>query len=463
MNRWRRLKFKQLIFGKIPLWVAAAMCVFPLYVKAKPTQDLAPGQVVERLEVLGDPTQSYAIYLPSGYSTNRKWPILYCFDPGGRGSLPVKLFKSAAEKYGYIVVGSNNSRNGPNVSLSLIIQTLWDDTHKRFAVDERRVFAAGLSGGARVAASFGLAYKDAVAGVIACSGGFPSNVVPTRDTPFVYFATAGTDDFNNPELQKLDRAFSSLEKPHRLEVFEGGHEWAPAEVCMRAIEWMDLQSMLRGKREKVQAEIEDYYARRLKEGDELFASGKLYESYLAYSGLAQDFAGTRDLTELKGKLAALKGNKDVRSTIKAENELEERQARRSQEFFQIRQVIGDPEKKTEALSNLKSMISELKKMAARPAQSAERMLGRRLLSVFFVGSYEQATNEMFLKKYAEAVIDYSICIELQPDNARAHFNLAKAFLSLGDLKKARESLKFAEDKGFSDTNALDELKRQLAL
>jgi len=109
------------------------------------------------------------------------------------------------------------------------------------------------------------------------------------------------------------------------------------------------------------------------------------------------------------------------------------------------------------------MISELKKMAARPAQSAERMLGRRLLSVFFVGSYEQATNEMFLKKYAEAVIDYSICIELQPDNARAHFNLAKAFLSLGDLKKARESLKFAEDKGFSDTNALDELKRQLAL
>ena len=37
---------------------------------------------------------------------------MYAFDPGARGKLPVELMKDAAERFGYIVVGSNNSRNG---------------------------------------------------------------------------------------------------------------------------------------------------------------------------------------------------------------------------------------------------------------------------------------------------------------------------------------------------------------
>ena len=33
-----------------------------------------------------------------------------CFDAHGKGLLPVELYKDEAEKYGYIVVGSNNSK-----------------------------------------------------------------------------------------------------------------------------------------------------------------------------------------------------------------------------------------------------------------------------------------------------------------------------------------------------------------
>ena len=82
------------------------------------TDSIPKGQIVERIEALNDSSQSYALYLPSYYTPDRKWPVLYAFDPGARGRVPVERFKEAAEKYGWIVLGSNNSRNGPwDVSL----------------------------------------------------------------------------------------------------------------------------------------------------------------------------------------------------------------------------------------------------------------------------------------------------------------------------------------------------------
>src|SRR4051812_18831240 len=70
---------------------------------------LAPGAIVERVVTGADATQSYALYLPSNYTPQKKWPVIFGFDPGARGKVPVALFRDAAEKYGYIVAASNNS------------------------------------------------------------------------------------------------------------------------------------------------------------------------------------------------------------------------------------------------------------------------------------------------------------------------------------------------------------------
>jgi catechol 2,3-dioxygenase-like lactoylglutathione lyase family enzyme len=51
-------------------------------------------------------------------------------------------------KAGVIVAGSNNSRNGPMKASADAWNAMWNDTHERFAVDDKRVYATGLSGGA---------------------------------------------------------------------------------------------------------------------------------------------------------------------------------------------------------------------------------------------------------------------------------------------------------------------------
>src|SRR4030095_13564057 len=115
------------------------------------TDSIPRGQIIDKIEALNDPSQSYALYLPSNYTLDRKWPVLYAFDPGARGRVPVERFKEAAEKYGWIVLGSNNSRNGPMDVAVNAWNAMQIDSHQRFAIDDERIYATGFSGGARVA------------------------------------------------------------------------------------------------------------------------------------------------------------------------------------------------------------------------------------------------------------------------------------------------------------------------
>src|ERR1700682_2458350 len=114
-------------------------------------QNLPPGHIIDRIPCQKNDHQTYALYLPSTYSSTRTWPILYCLDPGARGRVPVERFADAAGKFGFIVAGSNTSRNGSLGPVQEAIQSLVADTTARFSIDPKRVFTAGLSGGARVA------------------------------------------------------------------------------------------------------------------------------------------------------------------------------------------------------------------------------------------------------------------------------------------------------------------------
>jgi len=133
------------------------------------------GQILDKVVCDADAAQSYALYLPSNYSPDRAWSVIFAFDPLARGRAPLVKYQAAAEKYGYIVAGSNNSRNGPwNVSLAAA-QAMSADVGTRFSIDPKRMYTAGLSGGARVAMALAISMNQ-FAGVIASSAGFSREV-----------------------------------------------------------------------------------------------------------------------------------------------------------------------------------------------------------------------------------------------------------------------------------------------
>src|SRR5262249_34797513 len=168
-----------------------------------------PGIITTKVVCKNNPEQSYAIYLPSNYTPSRKWPLLAALDPAARGNVPVEQFKVAADRYGYIVCGSNNSRNGPLPPSAEAAKAMLEDVGKRFPIDPNQVYLTGFSGGGRAATAIASWLNDRIAGVIGCGAGLAVGIEPSSSLPFIYYGTVGNEDFNYPEMKQLDRSLTA--------------------------------------------------------------------------------------------------------------------------------------------------------------------------------------------------------------------------------------------------------------
>ena len=146
----------------------------------------------------------------------------------------------------------------------------------RYSVDNRRLYATGMSGGARIACDMGYDIQTKIAGVIGCAAGFPTDRVPSKDTPFAYFAAIGNLDFNYYEIRSLRPKLEESGIPFQIRVFDGEHRWPNAEIATEALEWMEVRAMKDGKREKDPALIEELFSKRLKKVEAQITKGPMY-------------------------------------------------------------------------------------------------------------------------------------------------------------------------------------------
>ena len=421
------------------------------------TDSIPRGQIGERIEALNDSSQSYALYLPANYTPARKWPVLYAFDPGARGRVPVERFKEAAEKYGWIVLGSNNSRNGPWNVVVNAWNAMLTDAHQRFAVDDERAYATGFSGGARAAVQIAAAC-NCLAGVIANGAGFPSNLAPSPEMHFVFFGAAGVDDFNYPELKSLEEPLTKARIIHRVQTFAGRHEWPPASVATTAVEWMELQALKLGKRPRDDDFIDTTWQRALSDARTLEDAKKYDEAYPLYLDLVASFKGLRDVAEIETKVNQLGNSREVKSALREE----QAQIRKHRELESRLNTliaardggasINQSEEGFDTGNLLPKILSDLRKQAKALEDSAERRVARRVLGGLFVGLFEQGISLLQTEKnYAASIKPLKLATEVEPDRPGAFFYLALAYAANRDKKKSLQSLKTAVEKGFSDT------------
>jgi tetratricopeptide (TPR) repeat protein len=341
---------------------------------------------------------------------------------------------------------------------------MWNDVLERFKIDERRIYLTGFSGGARVACRLGYGLKGQIAGVIACGAGFPADITPSKPVPFLFFGTAGVEDFNYVEMRQLDRALDAFGAAHRVEIFEGGHSWAPAELCTRAIEWMELQAMKSSLGERSESLIDALFNKEVERVRAQETAGSIYQAYAGYVGIADEFKGLKDVAEIEQKAAALKDGKEVRQALKLEKDHESEERARSTELYRWKTQLegrvsagpsGDTEDRTIALADLKRAVADLKKRSEGQESTPDRALARRLLNQFMASSYEASMALLDRKEYDRAASNLAVDAEIMPDNWRVLYNLACAYSLKGDKKKAIDALKKSVQKGFSNASALE--------
>ncbi|MES1167476.1 MAG: hypothetical protein ABUL68_05675 [Pseudomonadota bacterium] len=395
------------------------------------------GRILERVVCRADASQSYALYVPAGYTAEKKWPVIFCFDPGGRGLVPVELLRGAAEKYGCIAAGSLTSRNGPYAASVAAARAMIADVSSRLRVDPGRVYTAGLSGGARVATL--LAMLGLAKGVIACSAGFPISAdgIPSR-VEFSYFATAGTEDFNQSELRRLDRDLEDRKAVHRLVIHGGGHEWAPAALMSEAVAWMGLQAMRSGACPRDDAMIREEWQARVA----ALPTAPGPERWLALRALTTDFAGLADTGALADEAKKLGASREVKQWVKADRASLEREQSQQEELNELAAEGSPP--------SILKFAAQLRQKAEAEADSAERQMARRLIAGFAMNTREGTRALFEQEEYAKAAGLLEMTAALRPGRSTTYYDLARAWAFDGDRKRATEALKQAVEAGFRD-------------
>jgi hypothetical protein len=151
-------------------------------------------------------------------------PLLLLFSPFGDGAGAVRVFQGAAEELGVVLMASNDSRNGPLRPALRAQEALWTEAMARFAPPEGACFAAGFSGGARMALR--LARSRTRLRGVACLGAFGDGRPGLLGLGGKAFVLAGgREDFSHWELLEGRQELASRGRRAWAERYAGGHRW----------------------------------------------------------------------------------------------------------------------------------------------------------------------------------------------------------------------------------------------
>jgi len=409
------------------------------------------GVLVEGVACLADPSQTYSLYLPSAYNRERRWPALLIFDPRGRSARAAERFVAAAERWGWIVLSSNDTRSdGPWEPNVRAIQALWPELEARYAVDPKRVYAAGFSGGGHVAYLLGKG-TGGLAGVIA-SG---SRLLPEylESAGFALFSAAGDRDFNYSEMRKVDAFVADLGNPHRFESFAGLHEWLPAELAAEAVGWMELIAMQRGLRPADEVAIRGLLGHDLAAARALEASGDRLAALRRHEMIVRSYAGLADTAEAERAAARLGEDPAIRAARKDEArwlDYEETARRRFADAYawlQQGETAPSPAELRTALG-----LRSIHKHAEAPG--VEGQTARRLLSTLFAEtSYYVGPPLLAAGRWQAAAAVLTVAAEVADGwwpAAPTWYNLACAHARSGDRRAALAALERAVAEGYAD-------------
>jgi dienelactone hydrolase len=429
-----------------------ANCGLSLLLAAGGSAPLPRGQVVETLAAARDPSQTYALYLPTGYDPAHPAPILYLLDPRGRALVPIERFRAGAEALGVVLASSYRSRSDEKVDPNLpALRALWADTHERLVLDDREVYLGGFSGTARVSCLLADLSPGSIAGVIGAGAGFSSERPPRRDTPFLFFGSVGDADFNYGEVQELDEKLAEVGLRYRIEIVPGPHDWMPEEVATAALRWMRLYAK-GGGREGSAALVEAGWERDFARARSLETAGRPFEARRQWAWMARDFAGRRDVQEAQAREKALEkaaahDEAERRARLKRETrEVADAQrilaaALTSEEFWPLRRVAGAMD------------VDALRKRAE--ADTEDGRSARRVLSSIQVQTafyLPREANERGDRERAALLLEVATAI--RPDDPQLWYRLAAAQSRAGHSGKAVQSLHRAVTLGFTDGRRL---------
>lgn len=424
-----------------------------------PNNNFDRGKIIDTVWAKHDRSESYALYLPSSYSKKRHWPVLYVFEPMARASLPLKFFKQAAEKYGYILVCSNNAKNGPWEPILDAADAMFVDTFSRFSIDSERVYTSGFSGGSRAAVSMAVITRK-VQGVIGCGAGF-SNVSAYRPSAidnFVYIGLVGNKDMNYSEHLDVARSLDELRIENELLVFEGVHQWPPADELETAIAWLEIQRAKRSNQKPNDLLLDDMKNKVLKAAKQLESDDQILPAIEKYEFGINTLDSFVEVSDLNNRVEGLKNLKTYPRSLKKRQKLFAKEAKLKEKY--IKSFAELHITRLDTAAGLKgeawwhNEIDYLKRLS-KGKDKQEHQMAERMINLIWARCAESSFSYLAKRDNEMALILNNLWLYAQPKSVWAYWNLAKVLALSAKHEESISALEKAVEYGLSRVKSLE--------
>jgi len=187
-------------------------------------------------------TRTYAIHIPAGYDASKTYPLVLLFHGGGgNGShfLSRTRFGPKADKDGFIVVAPdgidrhwNDGRGttNPDVDDVGFVKQLIADLKSRLPIDEKRIYATGVSNGGFFVERLGCELSETLAAIGPDVGPMPANLLSScKPEPIAVVGIQGAADsgipLNGGEMGGNGNGGVVVSAEHTMKL------WATADSC----------------------------------------------------------------------------------------------------------------------------------------------------------------------------------------------------------------------------------------
>ncbi len=408
-------------------------------------QDFNNSKVYPSVKCLADTNVSYALFLPPQYEKGKPCPLLILFDSHGDGLLPVNLFNAEAAKIGFIIAGSNNSKNGlPTEQTTDFYRKMLADLTARFNIEKRAVYLCGFSGGSRVAGAVAIT-EAGIAGVVGCGAGLP-NINQKPVSAFSYLAVVGNQDFNYTEMQQLDESLEQAGYQHYLLVFDGIHQWPPKELIPDIFTWIRFDAMRQKAIPEQRADINTFIEKNDKLASSFEAEGKLHLQQETYIKMLHYLQGLTDVAPLQAEIKRLSTEKEVIEFSNQKREMLELEQKLQQEYL--------PQIPIQSIEWWTKSTFRLHSLSEQQNNPSISQVYKRLLGSLSMSSYMYCNNALKQHDLTAASQFIEIYRLVDPTNAEHRYMAAKLAAMNHNVDAVFNALKQAFDLGFKDINRL---------
>ena len=404
----------------------------------KPTETIAPINEAERIyDRITKSNSSYSVYFPKNYNEKEKYPVIIFIDPHGHGRFPLEKYKSLADKFQFLLIGSNDSKNGMNIEQCLkFAGDLLNEASTTLPGYKEQISVVGFSGGAKVA----LVAANTISGfssAIYCGAAFPPGTIQIN---IPLLAIVGRHDMNYTEVRNYNQSIDKSGISHTLVEWNGKHEWPDTSIFEHAFYWNLFTSMRNKTIEKNESIIDRY--KKLMESAISQEKNVLYKAILLQE----------EIEMLKGIVSVSEYQKKLSAFI---NSSHFKQAKKNQEKI----LANEDQKKMEFASAFESKDElwwtnqiQLLKVDSNN-ESNQRLLGYISLAAWSYSSKSVAVNNS-----AFALKALKIYKLADPENSEQPFLAACLYSKNGMPDSAIYFLKEAVKLGLDDRSKIENEK-----